>query len=226
MTAQPMWPQVGSSAAFAAAVGALVAAAAGGITEPTGVATVVAVIFSVLAYGVAPLVMTVAMRQSGLSSWWAGAAALLASVLWLAVALLLAIPTLVATAPALIAAIVGAAPSSSALWILVASVEALRAGMHRWSLVVVASFVAVLMMGSVLIELTSFDIRKVLVPLGWAVWMLDLGSALRARMSPRPERADASLQDRCANCGAPRRQDGLAFCGDCGLPYGVNPPPR
>ncbi len=25
----------------------------------------------------------------------------------------------------------------------------------------------------------------------------------------------------CANCGAPRRTDGLAFCADCGLPYGA-----
>jgi hypothetical protein len=115
---------------------------------------------------------------------------------------------------------VSAAPSASGLWILVASVEAVRAGLHRWSLVVVAAFLAVLIVGSVLIELSGFDIRKVLVPLGWTVWMLDAGSALRARMSPVVAQAPpAPAAQRCANCGAPRRTDGMAFCGSCGLPY-------
>jgi hypothetical protein len=222
MSVKPRWLRIGATAAFASAASALVAAVASGITGPTGILTVAAVIAAVLAYGVAPLVVTIALRQSALSTWWTVAAALLATALWLAVALLLAVPALVAPAPALIAAIIGSAPSSSALWILAASVEVVRAGMQRWSLVVVAAFVAVLMIGSVLIELSGFDIRKVLVPLGWAAWMFDLGGALRARMSPASTQPTVPRAEPCANCGAPRRADGLAFCSDCGLPYGVS----
>jgi hypothetical protein len=94
--------------------------------------------------------------------------------------------------------------------------------MHRWSLVVVATVVAVLIIGSVLIELSGFDIRKVLVPLGWAVWMVDVGRAQRSRLSPAPVRPPpAAVEASCANCGSPRRTDGLAFCSECGLPYGT-----
>ncbi|HEV8669900.1 MAG TPA: hypothetical protein VGS01_04095 [Candidatus Limnocylindria bacterium] len=217
MGAQRGWLRTGSLAAFAAAAGALVAAVAGGITEPTGTATVVAVVSTVATYGLAPLVLTVALRQSALSSWWAVAAALLAAALWCAAGVVFAAPT-----PALIDAIVSSAPSASALWVVVASVEVVRAGMHRWSLVFVSAFVAVLIVGSVFIELTGFDIRKVLVPFGWAGWMLDMGISLRMRSSPprvEATRDDAELL--CAHCGAPRRTDGLAFCSGCGLPYGA-----
>jgi len=216
-----MWLAVGSATAFVAAAGALVAAAAGGITEPTGIAAVVAVITTLLAYGIAPLLITFAMRQSALSSWWAVAAALFAAALWTAVGLLFAFPAAPETAPALLAALVTSAPSASALWLVVASVEVVRARMHRWSLVFVSAFVAVLIIGSVFIELSGFDVRKVLVPLGWAVWMVDAGRALRSRLSPVVERpAPAVAETRCANCGALRRTDGLAFCSSCGLPYG------
>jgi len=216
------WLRIGSVAAFIGAASALAAAVAGGITEPTGIATVVAVAATVIAYGLAPVAVTVAMRQSALSSWWAVAAALLAAVLWTAAGVLFAVPALLPTTTAFIDTVVSTAPTASALWLLVASVEVVRAGMHRWSLVVVATFVAVLIIGSVLIELSGFDIRKVLVPLGWAVWMVDVGRAQRSRVSPVPVRPPpAALEASCANCGAPRRTDGLAFCSDCGLPYGV-----
>ncbi len=92
--------------------------------------------------------------------------------------------------------------------------------MRRWSLVFIAAFVAVLIVGSILIELSGFDIRKVLVLLGWAFWMVDAARAQRARVAPavaRPSEAVAPTA-RCANCGAPRRTDGLAFCSDCGPP--------
>jgi hypothetical protein len=217
------WSRAGSIAAFAGAVAALAAAVAGGITESTGIATITAVVATVIAYGLVPLAVTVAMRQSGLSSWWAVAAALLAAGSWSAAGVLFATPAAMATAPPVIGAVVSSAPSASALWIVVASVEVVRAGMHRWALVVVAAFVAVLIIGSVLIELSGFDIRKVLVPLGWAVWMIDVGRAQRIRMSPtvaRPSPAEPAATA-CANCGAPRRTDGLAFCSDCGLPYGA-----
>jgi hypothetical protein len=216
------WLRVGAIAAYAGAVAALASAVAGGITEPTGIATIVAVVTTVVAYGLVPLVVTIAMRQSGLSSWWAVAAALLPAGTWSAAGVLFAAPSLMANAPSVVAAFVSAAPSASALWIVVASVEVVRAGMHRWSLVVVAAFVAVLIVGSVLIELSGFDIRKVLVPLGWTVWMFDVGRAQRGTTSPAavppPPPAAATA---CANCGAPRRKDGLAFCSDCGLPYGA-----
>ena len=216
------WLRIGSVAAFIGAASALAAAVAGGITEPTGIATVVAVAATVIAYGLAPLVISVAMRQSALSSWWAVAAALLAAILWTAAGVLFAVPALLPTTTTFLDTVVSTAPTASALWLLVASVEVVRAGMHRWSLVVVATFVAVLIIGSVLIELSGFDIRKVLVPLGWAVWMVDVGRAQRSRLSPAPVRpAVAAAAASCANCGAPRRTDGLAFCGDCGLPYGV-----
>ena len=210
-------------AAFVGAASALAAAVAGGITEPTGIGTIVAVAATVIAYGWAPLALTIAMRQSALSSWWAVAAALLAAVLWTAAGVLFAVPALLPTTTTFIDTIVSSAPSASALWLLVASVEVVRAGMHRWSLVVVATFVAVLIIGSMLIELSGFDIRKVLVPLGWAVWMVDVGRAQRSRLSPAPVRppAAANIEANCANCGAPRRTDGLAFCSDCGLPYGT-----
>ncbi len=217
-----MWLGIGSVTAFVAAAGALVAAAAGGITEPTGVAAVVAVITTVVAYGIAPLLITFAMRQSSLSSWWAVAAALFAAALWTAVGLLFAVPGALETAPALLAALVTSAPSASALWLVVASVEVVRAGMHRWSLVFVSAFVAVLIIGSLFIELSGFDVRKVLVPFGWAVWMVDVGRAMRTRLSPVIERAaPTAVEQRCTNCGAPRRTDGLAFCSSCGLPYGA-----
>jgi len=216
------WLQFGSIAAFVGAATVIVAAAAGGITEPSGVAAVVAVITTVVAYGIAPLLITFAMRQSGLSSWWAVAAALFAAGLWTAVGLLFAVPAMLETAPALLAALVTSAPSASALWLLVASVEVVRAGTHRWSLVFVSAFVAVLIIGSLFIELSGFDVRKVVVPLGWAVWMVDVGRAMRSRLSPVVERpAPAVAETRCANCGAPRRTDGLAFCSGCGLPYGA-----
>jgi hypothetical protein len=217
------WLRIGSVAAFIGAASALAAAVAGGITEPTGIATVVAVAATVIAYGLAPLVITVAMRQTRLSSWWAVAAALLPAVLWTAAGVLFAVPALLPTTTTFIDTIVGSAPSASALWLLVASVEVVRAGMHRWSLVVVATFVAVLIVGSVLIELSGFDIRKVLVPLGWAVWMIDVGRAQRSRLLPVPVRPPvaAPAEAKCANCGAPRRTDGLTFCSDCGLPYGT-----
>jgi hypothetical protein len=213
----------GSVAAFVAAASALVAAAAGGVTEPTGIATVAAVTATVIAYGLAPLAITIAMRQGGLSSWWAVAAALLAAVMWSTAGLLFAMPELAVTSPAIIDAFVSSAPSASALWLVVASVEVVRAGRHRWSLVFIAAFVAVLIVGSLLIELSGFDIRKVLVPLGWAVWMVDVARAQRAPLSPAGSRPSASVapQERCENCGAPRRTDGLAFCSDCGLPYGA-----
>jgi hypothetical protein len=222
--AQRSWLRIGFAAGLVGAAGALVAAVAGGITEPTGIATVAAVVSTVVAYGLAPLLITVAMRQGTLSSWWAVAAALLAAVLWSVAGLLFAVPALLpTTTTTLIDAIVSSAPSASALWILVASVEVIRAGMHRWSLVFVAAFVAVLIIGSVLIELSGFDIRKVLVPLGWAVWMVDASRALRSRLSPVVQRASpAAVEPPCANCGAPRRKDRLAFCSDCGLPYGVS----
>ena len=215
--------RIGSIAAFVGAASALAAAVAGGITEPTGIATVVAVAATVIAYGLAPLVITVAMRQAALSSWWAVAAALFAAVLWTAAGVLFAVPALLPTTTTFIDTVVSSAPSASALWLLVASVEVIRAGMHRWSLVVVATFVAVLIIGSVLIELSGFDIRKVLVPLGWAVWMVDAARAQRSRLLPAPVRPPvaAPVEASCANCGAPRRTDGLAFCSDCGLPYGT-----
>jgi hypothetical protein len=216
------WLRIGTVAAFVGAASALAAAVAGGITEPTGIATVVAVAATVIAYGLAPLVITFAMRQSGLSSWWAVAAALFAAVLWTAAGVLFAMPALLPTTTTFIDTIVSSAPSASALWLVVASVEVVRAGMHRWSLVVVATFVAVLIIGSVLIELSGFDIRKVLVPLGWAVWMVDVGRAQQSRLSPAPARLEpAAVAAACTNCGAPRRTDGLAFCSDCGLPYGT-----
>ena len=216
------WLRIGSVAAFVGAASALAAAVAGGITEPTGIATIAAVGATVLAYGLAPLVISVAMRRSALSGWWSVAAALLAAVLWMAAGALFAVPALLPTTTTFVDTIVSFAPSASALWLLVASVEVIRAGMHRWSLVVVATFVAVLIIGSVLIELSGFDIRKVLVPLGWAVWMVDVGRAQRSRSSPAPVRpVAATVNANCANCGAPRRTDGLAFCADCGLPYGV-----
>jgi len=217
------WLRIGTIAAFVGAASALAAAVAGGITEPTGIATVVAVVATVIAYGLAPLVLTIAMRQSALSSWWAVAAALLAAILWTAAGVLFAVPALLPTTTTFVDTVVSSAPTASALWLVVASVEVVRAGMHRWSLVVVATFVAVLIIGSVLIELSGFDIRKVLVPLGWAVWMVDVGRAQRSRLLPAPVRSPvaAPVQANCANCGAPRRTDGLAFCSDCGLPYGT-----
>lgn len=219
MTTGVRWLRVASTTAFVAAVGALAAAVAGGITEPTGLSTLVAVIAAALSYGVAPLVLTLALRQSALSSWWAVAAALVAAALWV---ILFVAPFLVGSAPDLVAAILSSAPSASALWILAASIELVRAGMHRWSLVVIAAFVAVLILSAVLLSLSGFDLRSVLVPLGWAAWMIDLGRELRARMAPAAPAVVAAVPERCANCGAPRRQDGLAFCGECGLPYGVS----
>ena len=217
-----MMLRAGSVAAFVAAATALVAAAAGGITEPSGIAAVVAIITTVVAYGIAPLLITFAMRQSAVSSWWAVAAALLGAVLWTAFGLLFAFPAALETAPTLLAAVVSSAPSASGLWLVVASVEVVRAGMHRWSLVFVSAFVAVLIVGSVFIELSGFDVRKALVPLGWAVWMIDLGRGLRSRLSPvMAPTPPAVVQTRCTNCGAPRRTDGLAFCSSCGLPYGT-----
>jgi hypothetical protein len=222
MQPQRSWPRVGSVAALIGAGATIVAAVAGGITEPTGIATVAAVTATVVAYGLAPLVITVAMRQSSLSSWWAVAAALLPAVLWCAAGLLFAVPALLPTTTTVIDAFVSSAPSASALWIVVASVEVVRAGTHRWSLVFIAAFVAVLIVGSVLIELSGFDIRKVLVPLGWAAWMVDVSRALRARTSPSVHRASPFVvEPPCANCGAPRRKDRLTFCSECGLPYGV-----
>jgi hypothetical protein len=216
------WLQIGSVTTFAAAACALVAAVAGGIAEPTGIAAVVAVITTVFAYGIGPLVITFAMRQGGRSSWWAVAAALFAALLWTAVGLLFAFPAMLETAPALLTALITSAPSSSALWLVVASVEVVRAGMHRWSLVFVSTFVAVLIIGSVFIQLSGFDVRKVLVPLGWAVWMIDAGRAIRSPLSPVTEPQAPAAETRCANCGAPRRTDGLAFCSSCGLPYGAS----
>ena len=212
--------RIGSIAAFVTAATALVAAIAGGITEPTGIAAIIAVATTVLAYGIAPLLITFAMQQSALSSWWAVAAALFAAVLWTAVGLLFAFPAALETAPNVLAALVSSAPSASGLWLVVASVEVVRAGMQRWSLVFVSVFVAVVIVGSVFIELSGFDVRKVLVPLGWAAWMIDLGRALRSRLSPVIAPPPAVVQTRCTNCGAPRRTDGLAFCSSCGLPYG------
>ena len=209
----------GSIAAFVAAASALVAAFAGGITEPTGIAAVVSVATTVHAYGIAPLLITLALRQSALSSWWAVAAALLATVLWTAFGVLFAFPAALETAPTVLAAVISSAPSASGLWLVVASVEVVRAGMQRWSLVFVSAFVAVLIVGSVFIQLSGFDVRKVLVPLGWAVWMVDLGRALRSRLSPVIAPPPVVVETRCTNCGAPRRTDGLAFCSGCGLPY-------
>jgi len=218
--ARQMWLEIGSVTAFVAAAGALVAAAAGGITEPTGIAAVVALITTVVAYGIGPLLLTFAMRQSALSSWWAVAAAFFAAGLWIAVALVFAAPAVLETAPALLGALVITAPSASALWLVVASLEVVHAGVQRWSLVFVSAFVAVLIIGSVFIAFEGFDVRKVLVPLGWAVWMIDAGRALRSRLAPIAQPAPVAAETRCANCGAPRRTDGLAFCSGCGLPYG------
>jgi hypothetical protein len=216
------WLRLGALAAFAGAAGTVVSAVAGGINEPTGVATFAAVIATIVAYGLAPLLLTLAMRRSSLSSWWAVAAALLAAITWVTAGAALATPAFLAIAPAIIEGVVSVAPSASALWILVASIEAVRAGMHRWSLVVIGAFVAVLIIGSVLIELSGFDIRKVLVPLGWTLWMFEVGRALRAELSPVVVATPAVVvEPSCANCGAPRRKDGLAFCGSCGLPYGT-----
>lgn len=222
MAATGSWLRIGSVTAFVAAACALAAAIAGGITEPTGIAAVVAVIATVVAYGFAPLVITFAMRQGGLSSWWAVAAALLAAVLWTAVGLLFAFPAVLETAPALFAVLITSAPSSSALWLVVASVEVVRAGLHRWSLVFVSAFVAVLIIGSVFIELSGFDVRKVLVPLGWAAWMIDAGRAIHSPLSPVTVQQAPPAETGCANCGATRRTDGLAFCSSCGLPYGAS----
>ena len=83
-----MWLRTSSVTAFLSAAAAFVAAAAGGITEPTGIAAFIAIIASVFAYGIGPLVLTFSMRQAALSSWWAVAAALFAASLWTAIALL------------------------------------------------------------------------------------------------------------------------------------------
>jgi hypothetical protein len=215
------WLQVGAIAAFTGATAAVAAAIAGGIAEPTIITTVLAVIATLIQYAFAPLVLTLAMRQGGLSSWWAVAAATFAVALWSAAAVLYLMPTLVDAAPTLIDAVAAAAPSASALWLLAASVEVVRAGMHRWSLVVIGTFVAVLIIGSVWIELSGFDLRQAVLPLGWAAWMIDIGVALRTRLSPAVARPEPAQTEACANCGAPRRTDGLAFCSDCGLPYGT-----
>jgi hypothetical protein len=216
------WLWRASIIAFVTAASALVAAVAGGISEPTGIATVVAIASTIVAYGLGPLLLAVALRQGQLSSWWAVAAAVLAAAMWSAAGLFFALPALFEAAPAILAAFVASAPSASALWVLVASVEVVRAGMPRWSLVFVAAFLVVLIIGSLLIELRGFDIRRVLVPLGWAAWMVEAGRAARARTSPPAAiAAPAAAEAPCPNCGAPRRRDGLAFCSDCGLPYGV-----
>ena len=215
------WLQLGALAAFVGAASTVISAVAGGINEPTGLATLAAVIATIVAYGLMPLLLTIAMRRSALSSWWAVAAATLTATAWTTAGLALTTPAFLAIAPQIIEAVVAVAPSASALWILVASIETVRAGMRRWSLVVIGTFVAVLIIGSVLIELSGFDIRKVLVPLGWTVWMLVVGRALRAELSPAETAAPAVVvEPTCANCGAPRRTDGLAFCSSCGLPYG------
>ncbi len=216
------WLQVGSVAAFAGAAAAVAAAIAGGITEPTGIATVLAVVATLIQYAFAPLVLTVAMREGGLSSWWAVGAAVLATSLWSAAAALYVMPALFAATPTLIDALAVSAPSASALWLVAASVEVVRAGMHRWSLVAITAFVAVLIISSAWIELSGFDLRQAVLPLGWAAWMIDVGVALRARLSPAIARPAAVLAPApCANCGSPRRADGLAFCSNCGLPYGA-----
>jgi hypothetical protein len=219
--ARRSWLRVGTVATFIGAAGALAAAVAGGVTEPTGIATVAAVIATVVGYGLAPLLIALAIRLAGVSSWWAVLAALLAAVLWLAAGVVFVTPELIAGTPAAIDVLVGSAPTASALWLVVASTEIVRAGMLRWSLVAVSVFLAVLIVGSMLIELSGFDIRRVLVPLGWAIWMIDAGVTLRRRTAPQRARPVTSpaAASACANCGAPRRTDGLAFCGDCGLPY-------
>jgi hypothetical protein len=217
------WLRIGSVAAFLGALGAVVSAVAGGINEPTGIAILAAVVATMIAYGFVPLWLTIAMRRSALSTWWAVATSLLPAIAWGVAGLALAMPAFLAIAPTIIEAVVSIAPSASALWILIASIEAVRSGMRRWSLVFIGAFVAVLIIGSVLIELSGFDIRKVLVPLGWTVWMIDVGRALRREMSPVTAAAPAIVvESSCANCGAPRRKDGLAFCSSCGLPYGVS----
>jgi hypothetical protein len=216
-----MWLRLAALAAFVGAATTVVSAVAGGINEPTGIATFAAVIATIVAYGLVPLLLTIAMRRGALSSWWAVAAATLAASAWTTAGLALATPAFLAVAPTAIEAVVGVAPSASSLWILVASIEAVRAGLRRWSLVVIGTFVAVLIIGSVLIELSGFDIRKVLVPFGWTLWMFTVGRALRAELSPADTPAAAVIVEQtCANCGAPRRKDGLAFCSSCGLPYG------
>ena len=214
--------RVGSNAAFAAAAGAIAAAVAAGITEPTGIAAGAAIVVAVLAYGVAPHVITVALRMSAHTSWWALGAAAIATALWATVVMLLGAPALVVDAPALGAAIVSSAPIASALWIVAASLEVVAAGLQRWSLVVLAGFVAMLLIGSLFIEQSGFDVSKVAVPLGWAAWMIDLGRALRSLMNPRPAQVATPELAACANCGAARRRDGLTFCAECGLPYGAS----
>jgi hypothetical protein len=214
--------RVGSIAAFVAAAAAIAAAVAGGVTEPTGIAAAAAIVAVVLAYGLAPLVISVALRLSALASWWAVAAGLLAALLWTTVAMLLAVPALLVDAPAIGAVLVDSVSISSALWIIVASLEVVRVGVQRWTLVILAGFVAVLMIGSLFIEQGGFDVTMVAVPLGWAAWMIDLGRALRSLMNPRPASVDTTVVAPCANCGAPRRRDGLAFCAECGLPYGAS----
>ena len=48
------------------------------------------------------------------------------------------------------------------------------------------------------IKLSGFDVRKVLVPLGWAVWMIDIGRAMRSRLSPVTSGPAPSLRRRAA----------------------------
>lgn len=194
--------RVGSIAAFAAAAGAIAAGVAGGVTESTGIAAGAAIVTAVLAYGVAPLVISVALRLSALASWWAVAAAAIAAVLWVTV--------------------VALATPATAFWIVVASLEVVRAGLQRWSLFVLAGFVSALMIGSLFIQQSGFNVAAVAVPLGWAAWMLELGRALRSHMNPLPAPVETREAEACANCGAPRRRDGLAFCAECGLPYSAS----
>src|SRR4030081_3295082 len=94
-----MWLRLAALAAFVGGAATVVSAVAGGINEPTGIATFAAVIATIVAYGLAPLLLTIAMRRGALSSWWAVAAGLLAATAWCTAGLAITTPAFLAIAP-------------------------------------------------------------------------------------------------------------------------------
>ncbi|HEV8143862.1 MAG TPA: hypothetical protein VGQ77_13450 [Methylomirabilota bacterium] len=221
------WRRTASIAAYISAAAAIAAAVAGGIVEPTGIATVLQVVATTIAFAIAPLALSLALWRLGPGGWWTAGAALLATLAWSGAALLFlfGLPESLVPVSSFIAIFVNSAPGWTGLWLVLASADVVRGGLRPWTHVAIGVFVALLIVSTVVIEFSGIDVRKILIPIGWSAWMVDIARRLGETAAPSittslPPRAPET----CGNCGAPARTDGLAFCAECGLPYGAQRP--
>jgi hypothetical protein len=127
-------------------------------------------------YGLAPVFVTLGLRQRPPSAALSLILASLGALLWASAAVLFA--TRLSTSLNSVAIIV--APVASALWLIVFSVEVRRAVPRRTLRIALSILVGVLIINGAFAPVFPFP--RELIAVAWAIWMFDTHRALGSRV--------------------------------------------